>query len=206
MNQLIKLLDHLTPYGTHSYFFIFGILIACGFGLPMPEDILLVTGGVLASRGVINLHMIIAVTLVGVLVGDGMIFSMGKFFGPKLKNKKLFQFILPPDRDVKVANIIRKYGEKVIFMARFMPGLRTPIFFTTGTYQIPFWKFMLFDGVAAIVSVPTWVYIGFLFGSNLEQLEYVIKKFQWGIYGVIAALVLIVIGILYVRKVRVSKV
>ena len=206
MNHLLKLLDALTPYGTHSYFFIFGILIACGFGLPMPEDILLVTGGVLASRGVIHLHLIILVTLVGVLLGDGMIFSMGKFFGPKIKNRKFFQLILPPDRDLKVADIIRKYGEKVIFMARFMPGLRTPIFFTTGTYQIPFWKFILFDGVAALISVPTWVYIGYVFGTNLEQLAKVIKKFQWGIYGVLGVIVLTVVGFLCYRKVRVRKV
>ena len=206
MNHLLKLLDALTPYGTHSYFFIFGILIACGFGLPMPEDILLVTGGVLASRGVIHLHLIILVTLVGVLLGDGMIFSMGKFFGPKIKNRKFFQLILPPDRDLKVADIIRKYGEKVIFMARFMPGLRTPIFFTTGTYQIPFWKFILFDGVAALISVPTWVYIGYVFGTNLEQLAKVIKKFQWGIYGVLGVIVLTVVGFLCYRKERVRKV
>jgi len=200
MNLLIKLLDALAPYGTYSYFFIFGLLIACGFGFPMPEDIILVTGGVLASRGIIDFWLTVVLCMFGVLGGDGTIFLLGKYFGPRIKTKKFFQWVMPPSRDEMVSRNIKKYGDKVIFMARFMPGLRTPIFFATGTYQIPFWKFLLFDGVAALVSVPLWIYVGLLFGQNLENLERAIRKAQWGIYLALGALLVIIISLILIKR------
>jgi membrane protein DedA with SNARE-associated domain len=54
---------------------------------------------------------------------------------------------------------------------------------------VSFWKFLFLDGFAALISVPLWVYVGYLFGANLEELERVVRKAQFGIY---AALILII--------------
>ena len=82
-----------------------------------------------------------------------------------------------------------------------MPGFRTPLFFATGSYHVPFWKFLALDGLAALISVPLWVYVGFLFGANLEELERVIRRFQFGIYGVLGGLIAIfLIGIFLKRR------
>lgn len=200
MKLLIDLLNFIQPYGTHSYFVILGVLLACGFGLPLPEDITLVTAGILASRNIIDFNMTVILCMFGVLLGDGIIFYMGSHYGTKLRGTKFFAMILPEHRDVKVKAIIQKYGDKVIFMARFMPGLRTPLFFVTGSYHVPFWKFLLLDGFAALISVPLWVYVGYLFGANLEQLEIVIKKAQFGIYAGLVALVLLFVGGYFFKK------
>jgi len=85
-------------------------------------------------------------------------------------------------------------------MARFMPGLRTPLFFATGSYHVPFWKFLLLDGFAAIISVPLWVYVGYLFGANLEELEIVIKRAQVGIYVALGALIVLFVGGYFLKK------
>jgi membrane protein DedA with SNARE-associated domain len=91
-------------------------------------------------------------------------------------------------------------------MARFMPGLRTPIFMTCGIYQVSFWKFLTLDGLAALISVPVWVYVGVIFGENLELLEQKIRQFQVGIYSLLGGL--IALGILYaiVKKKFMNKV
>lgn len=200
MKFLIDLLNFIQPYGTHSYFVILGVLLACGFGLPLPEDITLVTAGILAARNIIDFEFTVALCMFGVLLGDGIIFFLGSHYGTRIRSSKFFSVILPEKRDAAVKAIFQKYGDRVIFMARFMPGLRTPMFFATGSYHVPFWKFLLLDGFAALISVPLWVYVGFLFGTNLEELERVMKRAQFGIYTALAALILIFVLGYFIKK------
>ena len=206
MQLLIDFLNFLQPYGSHSYFFIFGLLIACGFGLPMPEDIILIAGGILASHGVTHFGAVTITCLVGVLIGDGMVFMIGRHLGPRLKNNVLFRKLLSEKRDLQVQGVIHRFGDKVVFVARFMPGLRTPIFVTCGAYHVKLWKFLLLDGLAAIISVPLWVYVGYLFGQNLEELEKRIHQFQFGIYLILGLVILISIAGHVIKKRAYNKV
>lgn len=206
MRLLIDLLAFLTPYGTYSYYVMFGILLACGFGFPMPEDIVLISGGILAARGITDFWIVNAVCMAGVLVGDGTVFFLGRRFGPAIKAKGVFRKIITDKIDQKVAHIMQRFGDKVIFMARFMPGLRTPIFMTCGIYQVKPWKFFMLDGLAALISVPLWVYVGYFFGMNLEILETRIKQFQYGIYGVLAAAIIAFIAFTVMKKKTMSKI
>lgn len=205
MQQLINLLAFLTPYGTHSYFVMFGILIACGFGLPMPEDVVLITGGILASHEVTHFWGVVVVCMAGVLMGDGIVFGLGRYFGPSIKKKGIFKKIFTEKIDQRAQAIIHKYGDKVVFMARFMPGLRTPIFLTCGVYQVKPWKFLLLDGTAALISVPLWIYVGYVFGQNLEELEQKIRHVQVGLFGGLAALIFVFVLVALLKR-RVRKV
>jgi len=200
MTILIDLLNFIQPYGTYSYFVILAVLLACGFGLPLPEDITLVAAGILAARNIIDFNSAVVLCMVGVLLGDGIVFGLGSRYGTRLRNTKFFSIIIPERRDAAVKAVLQKYGDKVIFMARFMPGLRTPIFFATGSYHVSFWKFLFLDGFAALISVPLWVYVGFLFGSNLEELEKVVRKAQFGIYTALAFLIVLFISAYFLKK------
>jgi membrane protein DedA with SNARE-associated domain len=200
MTILIDLLNFIQPYGTYSYFVILAVLLACGFGLPLPEDITLVAAGILAARNIIDFNSAVALCMIGVLLGDGIVFGLGSRYGTRLRNTKFFSIIIPERRDAAVKAVLQKYGDKVIFMARFMPGLRTPIFFATGSYHVSFWKFLFLDGFAALISVPLWVYVGFLFGSNLEELEKVVRKAQFGIYTALAFLIVLFISAYFLKK------
>jgi len=199
MQTMLELLDFLMPYGTHSLMLIFGILLACGFGLPMPEDIILLSAGILASHGIVHLHHAHLVCFAGVIIGDGIIYTLGLKLGPQLKSRAPFKKILTPERDAKVTEVFRKYGTKVIFMARFMPGLRMPIFLTAGMFHVKWWVFIGLDGFAALISVPVWVYLGFFFGENLEQLEKTTRRFQIGIYSILATVIVVLITIYLIR-------
>ena len=200
MKLLIDLLHFIQPYGSYSYGVILAVLLACGFGLPLPEDVTLVAGGILSSRDIIDFKFTVAVCMVGVLAGDGTIFFLGSRYGKRLRRAKFFSLVLPEKRDAAVKSIFDKYGDKVIFMARFMPGLRTPLFFATGSYHVPFWKFFMLDGLAALISVPLWVYVGYLFGANLEELERVMRHAQAGIFLGLGLITVFFIGVYYLKK------
>lgn len=182
MEQLIEALRSLP--GGMPYAGIFGILFACGLGLPIPEDITLFAGGMLSYYGVTNVYLMIAVGMAGVLVGDTFIFLMGQKFGPKLTRRWPFKKLLPQPRLKEVKKQLHERGKKVIFFARFMPGLRMPIYFTTGTLGIPFRTFFVLDGLASLLSVPLIVYTVFYFGDEVDWVIHLIQRVEHGIIGV----------------------
>lgn len=185
--MLERLVEMLGGHSLHiGYGFVFGILVLCGFGFPMPEDVILVTGGVLAwidaerRLGVdtATLHLMlrdpalltmIAVGLGGILVGDSIIFLAGRRFGVRVADFRPLRRVITPEKMEKVERLVRRRGNVVVITARFLPGLRAPTYFTVGHAGLPYWEFLLFDGLAALVSAPLWVCIGFYFGSNIQE-------------------------------------
>lgn len=183
MDILQTLIDFFTHYG---YFAVFFVLLICGFGVPIPEDITLVAGGVISGLGYTNEHWMFVVGMAGVLTGDATMFLLGRFYDNTLLQWPLVARVVTPERFVAVQAKFEKYGVWVLFVARFLPGLRSPIFITAGvTRRVPFWRFLLMDGLAALISVPVWVYLGFLGASNRDWLLTWVHRGQTGLLGLI---------------------
>jgi membrane protein DedA with SNARE-associated domain len=199
MDILQLLLDNFTHYG---YFAVFFVLLLCGFGLPIPEDITLVAGGIIAGlEDNINVHMMLFVSMAGVLIGDSTMFVLGRIYGEKILQNKWISRWLTQKRYEKVQYHFDKYGEYVLFVARFLPGLRSPIFMTAGaTDKIPFWKFLMFDGLAALISVPVWVYLGYFGANNRDWLMTWVHRGQTSILIAIGALLLLIVAFLLLKK------
>ncbi|EMN70595.1 SNARE-like domain protein, partial [Leptospira interrogans serovar Bataviae str. UI 08561] len=152
-------------FSEYGYIAVFLVLIFCGFGLPVPEDISLVSGGVIAGLGKADPHFMFLVGMAGVLIGDSSVFLIGRIYGVRVLQIPMISRIVTPERFAKVQDKISRYGNWVTFMARFMPGLRMPIYLTAGTSdRISFYRFVILDFLAAIISVPVWVYLGY-FGA-----------------------------------------
>ncbi|HTN53896.1 MAG TPA: DedA family protein [Anaeromyxobacter sp.] len=181
--MLGRLVDLLGGYSLQfGYGFVFLVLVLCGFGLPMPEDVVLVTGGVLAwlesdlevatFGGMLRdegLLLMIAVGLVGILAGDSVIFWAGRRFGARVADFRPLRRLVTPEKLERVEKLMRRRGNVVVVIARYLPGIRAPTYFTAGHARLPYWEFLLFDGAAALVSAPLWVCVGFYFGSNIEE-------------------------------------
>jgi membrane protein DedA with SNARE-associated domain len=205
--MLARLVDLLAGNSLDiGYVFVFAVLLLCGFGLPMPEDVVLVTGGVLAwlnselevasLAGMVRdpgLVAMVAVGLGGILAGDSVIFFAGRRFGHRVADFPPLRRIVTPEKLELVEKKVRHRGNVVVMFARFLPGLRAPTYFTVGHSRLPYWKFLLYDGAAALVSAPLWVCLGFWFGSDLEEAARVASQFSHyillGVAVVLAALV-----------------
>ena len=183
-----------------GYVFVFGVLVLCGFGLPMPEDVVLVTGGVLAwlaspaeaatwrvlaEDG--GLHAMILCGLGGILVGDSVIYWMGRRLGVRVAEFRLLRRLVPPETMEHVEKLLRHRGKLVVLVARFLPGLRAPTYFTVGHARLPFWQFLAFDGLAALVSAPLWVCLGFWLGDDIQRLARTASRFSHYILATIVA-------------------
>jgi membrane protein DedA with SNARE-associated domain len=190
--MLERLVDLLGGHGLHvGYAFVFLVLCMCGFGLPMPEDVVLATGGVLAwlasdledvtLGGMVRDPGLVAMVLVGlagIVAGDAIIFLAGRRFGHRIADIGPLRRVVTPAKLEAVEKQIRKRGNVVVLVARFLPGLRAPTFFTVGHSRMPLWEFLLFDGCAALISAPFWVCLGFWLGSDLELLAHEASRFS----------------------------
>ena len=193
LDQLLTFFSegHLAHWG------LFGLLVLCGFGLPVPEDIILVAAGFLSGGKTKELFGTMALMYGGIMLGDGTIYFIGRLLGVRL-----FRFFVGEERREKVQSYFKKYGAWVIFVARFLPGLRTPIFFTAGSLHFSWIKFFFMDGLAALISAPFFVYLGhwasIKYSDDIEALEKAMGRTQ--IYILLGAFVAALIAIALVRN------
>lgn len=190
---LIALLE--STAGFTAYGLVFVILLAAGFGLPLPEDIPLVMGGVLVHRGQANLYVMIAVGYLGIIIGDSIMFSLGRRFEGRVPG--LLKRIITSERRQRVEELFKKHGEKIVMIARFLPGVRTVTYFTAGSVGMSYVRFAIYDSIAALASAPIFVVLGYYFGADIDSL---LERIAHGERNVIIALVVIVIvGVLISR-------
>ena len=176
-------------FSDYGYFAVFFVLVICGFGVPIPEDITLVSGGVISGLGYANPHTMLVVSMFGVLIGDSTMYWLGRIYGTKILRFRPIRKMLTLKRLKSVREKFDKYGNRVLFSARFLPGLRAPIYMISGiTRRVSFTRFILIDFLAAIISVPIWVYLGYFGASNLDWLHEQIKRGQTVIYVFVALL------------------
>jgi membrane protein DedA with SNARE-associated domain len=190
----------------------FFVLLLCGLGLPVPEDIVLVTAGALGVIDGRSWIEVSAVMYAGVMMGDSVIFLAGRFLGQRLMATPWFQRYFSTAKQQKVEAQFERFGSMVLFVGRFLPGLRAPIFFTAGSLKTRYLKFFFFDGLAALLSVPFFVWLGhwlwIKFQDDIAQLDRALSRTQT--YSVIFALVigavLLLTILIQIRRVRANRV
>ncbi|MBV8680706.1 MAG: DedA family protein [Aquitalea sp.] len=203
MDILQILLDFFTGYG---YLAVFTVLLVCGFGVPIPEDITLVAGGIISGLGYADVDVMFLVGMAGVLAGDGIMFFAGHFYGHKVQRFRPIARILTQERFEAVQEKFEKYGTWVLFVARFLPGLRSPIFITAGmTRRVPYWRFLLMDGFAALISVPVWVYLGHYGATQREWLMHMVHRGQVGVLSAVGLLLAVLAIVYFCRRKKCSE-
>lgn len=189
MEDLLRTLFESSS-GLGAYLTVFGVLVVCGLGVPLPEDISLILGGYLAHTGAANLPMMMVVGLLGILIGDSLIFAAGRRVGNGAAVQKgFFARIVTPEKRAKAEHLFQKHGQKIVMIARFMPGVRAVTYFTAGSVRMPYTRFIFWDGLAALVSAPLFVYLGYANGGRLEWLIGALKEGQVVVIAVLVALV-----------------
>ena len=172
-------IEHFTYAG------LFVVLMLCGLGLPLPEDVALLAGGFLVHRGVTHYPITLAVSLVGVVAGDNSLFFLGRRFGTGLVR---YFGINRPGTKVQIDRIhefMNRHGHRAIFYARFLAGLRALIYLSAGSFGVTPGRFFLYDVLGALISVPIVVSIGYLFGGQLEIAIHYVGGFERLIWVVV---------------------
>ena len=191
-----------------------GILALTGVGLPMPEDIWLTLAGFLAYQsgffgsdpgvgGYTSHHFALAFLYVCacILAGDAVCWMLGRRFGLPLRERfGLFRRILTDARLIRVKRWYDTFGGGAVFAARMVAGVRFVAFFTAGVVHMRFWRFIFWDAMGCLASIPIWFVLGALGNKHFDKLEAWMKSLGTGfmIFGA-----LLVVGfVLYLKVFR----
>jgi membrane protein DedA with SNARE-associated domain len=169
----------ISAYIEHfTYLGLFVILMLCGLGLPIPEDVALLAGGYLVHRGITRYPITLAVSLLGVVAGDNSLFFLGRRFGSGLVR---YFSIGRPGRKHQIERIeafMQRHGHRAIFYARFLAGLRALVYLSAGSFGVRPTVFLFYDLLGALISVPIVVTLGYVFGHQLEWIVRYIGGFE----------------------------
>tara|TARA_R110000868_G_scaffold351700_1_gene612953 strand:+ start:3138 stop:3794 length:657 start_codon:yes stop_codon:yes gene_type:complete len=188
--------EPLTVYGI-----IVVLMVLSSFGLPVPEEVTLLSAGLVAhmaahpgeypppfegAHGVQTLNVAI-VAFMAVFLSDFLVFSLGKYFGPKIFASKFMKRLSPEAKD-KIFKWTRKYGAFAGGIFRFTPGLRFPGHLACGMLGTKTWKFVTVDGIAALISVPTQVYLISYYGREILS---TVREFKIWFFSALAIFIVI---------------
>lgn len=186
---------------TLIYCLIVVLMIASGFGLPIPEEVTIISVGILAYMGAnpdhfpppypgaptINPYEAAVFCFFAIMAADTLVFFLGRKYGRRVLKTAFFaRFDKLKDR---VEDFIKRYGSFAIFLFRFTPGLRFPAHLILGASQVSVTRFLLIDGFAALISVPTQIILIFHFGEPILSR---LSEFKFWLIGIAA-----ILGIMY---------
>jgi len=177
------------------YFLVFLALMGGAIGLPIPEDVPLVLAGAVVHSGNASASLMFLVCYSAILVGDAIIFLIGRRFGPALFGKAWFRRRFTASRMKRIRLSLERRSLLMIFVARHLFYLRTVTFLTCGAVKMRIARFLVADALAALISVPIMMSLGYFAAGQAEE----ILKNARNVSLWIGVLALVVIAILYIR-------
>lgn len=154
-------------YGTLCYVFMF-IIIFCETGLVitpfLPGDSLLFAAGSLIAGSSLNVHILVLTLIVAALCGDNCNYWLGRYLGPKVFKQRSRWF--KQEYLIKTHAFYEHHGVKTLFIARFVPIIRTFAPFVAGIGNMAYPLFLLCSFLAAVLWVCSLIYISYWFGSH----------------------------------------
>lgn len=163
------------------------------------EDLSAIGGGLLVAGGILDFHYAILGCVLGAIIGDVSLYFLGSWIGNPVLRYAPFRWIIKQEDLVRAERMFRMRGVGLIFAARFLPGTRFPIYFSSGLLKTKFTFFIgyfmlslgiwapLMVGLAAIVGQPMLSYL------NLykEQAVWIFPLLLLILYGIIRLVILL---------------
>lgn len=189
---MIELLAHYIIFLIEkaSYVGIFILMALESALIPIPSEVTMPFAGFLASQGKLSFWIIVIVGTIANLAGSLIAYYVGYLLEETVLIgiiKKYGKFLLITVEDYNHAyKWFTKYGDKVIFISRLLPAVRTVISLPAGVFRMNLKKFIIYTTVGCFIWSTILTYIGVSLGKNWNSLEIYFRQFQ------------IVIGVLFV--------
>ena len=173
----------LLQQGIVVYLSLIGLLLAGSVGFPIPEDIPLLLAGILIQAGNADPLITFLCCYGGIIAGDLIIFSAGRKFGEKVFEFEWIKKRFPPAKVLHVKAGLERRRFITIFVARHLFYARTLTFLSCGALRMPFQRFIIADMVAAAISTPLILWLGYTFAEHYEMLlEHIETVKVWSLW------------------------
>ena len=143
--------------GNHPLITPFLFLLLFGFTIPISEEIALAFVGVTARNAGTPFLTIAALAVAALILADLGYYGLARFAGPKLLRVKFISRIVKPGGVEDGERYFHRRGPRIIFICRFVAGLRLPALLSAGFLRMPLRKFVIYDMAALVIGVPVWL-------------------------------------------------
>ena len=155
-----------------GYSAIFVILLLGNVGVPVPEETVLLVGGYLIWRRQLRLPLVLAIGIVGAVIGDNIGYWLGRQYGRPVIDRYGRWLLLTSERLEPMERFVKRHGPLAVFVARFLPGFRFVAGPLAGIAGLPFRRFFPANLLGAVTYVPIAVAVGYAVGYELgDQVE-----------------------------------
>ncbi len=163
-----NLIDSILNVNAILAYTLVGLLVfaedALFIGFVLPGETAAVLGGVVASRGHVQLWLMIVIVILAAIIGDTVGYEVGKHLGPRMLEAKVLQ-----KRRAKLdqaQDFLRRRGGSAVFLGRFVAFFRAVMPALAGTSRMPYPRFLAFNAVGGIVWGTGFVLLGYLAGNS----------------------------------------
>ncbi len=188
----------------NAHWLFFGALMLAGLNFPISEDLMIISGALLAATVIPeNTYIIFLFLFLGCYLSDWLSYWIGRTLGRKLWDIPWFRKTIKIKRLEQTQKFYEKYGFWTLLGGRFIPfGVRNCLFLTAGMGKMSFPRFILSDGIACIFSNSLLFSIAYLLGKNYSALLLWLKRINIFLF---LAFVVTLIGVIWYKRVKKSR-
>jgi len=143
-----------------------GLLI----GVFLPGDSLLVTAGLIAAKGYLNVYVLAPTLTIAAICGNSVGYFIGRTTGPRIFNRENSLFF-NKKHAIRAHEFYEKYGRKTIVLAQFMPVIRTFAPVIAGVGGMRFRQFVAFNILGAFFWIWSMLGIGYFLGNSIPGID-----------------------------------
>ncbi|EMI9089912.1 DedA family protein [Bacillus wiedmannii] len=191
--ELHELLSYIEQYGYWALFFCLWLGI---IGMPIPDEMIVMSGGFVSSLGILSVIPAFLLTYLGVVSGLSLGYILGKIFGTKvldkLMKKKKAKYLL------KSQQIVKKYGHYALVISYFIPVVRHIVPYLVGMNNMSFKTYAIYSYVIGFVWTLVYFVLGSIFGKHIEMIATLVT--EYGIYFGGIVIIVSIISYVYMHK------
>ena len=199
LHSVLELINH------YGYIILFSALMLELIAFPLPGQLMMTYCGFLVYQSKMNWIISILVATAGVILGITISYFVGTKLGSKALKKYGSYIHLGPHGMEKTSKWFELYGNKLLILAYFIPGVRHITGYFSGITEISYKKFAINAYFGAFIWTSTFISLGRILGPNWEKFDSYISKYSI-IASLIISLILIIIYAYRNHKARIIKI
>ncbi len=185
------MLPYIKEYG---YIALYLILWIGFFGFPVPNEVIVMTSGLIANKSVLHPIFTFVITYLGVISSLTTLYCMGRFGDRLAKTKKRIH----SDKLKNAKDMIKKHGAFSLCISYYFPTARHLIPLILGTNNFPYRTFALYSYSNALIWTSIYFLIGYEFGAYINVIGSYVYRYGW--YGL--GLIIFIGVVFYVWKTK----
>jgi membrane protein DedA with SNARE-associated domain len=187
----LKLLEpYLSAYG---YPVLFMVIFIESFGVPAPGQTLLIASALLAAHGKLNIALVLMTAFLAAVTGDSLGYWIGMQGGRRLL-LRFGRYVRIGRREIrKMERAFNRFGGWFVTFARFFEVLRQVNGIVAGTMEMPFRRFLMFNGTGALLWITVWGFGSWRLGTHMRGFENIFEQAGTVLFVAGVAVLLIVL-------------